>query len=649
MALEASRRLRFEVCRLPRTEATWSSLRSHLDEAWLIDAVDDAGFACRLIEENDDPSQCPARVVLLHDGGALPLAGEVTIDVDQLQTDTIERSIAESLRRRREQRLCLERQAHAQLRPPQADGQLVLSQAGTIESADAAAEKLLGFAPGGLCGVIVRDLAPGIDTYPEDAYLSAASERISSRLGRDMWLKQRDGGAIPVNIVLARQTTLDGQEHTVATLSDLREAKESERHLRQSKRFLQAALNSLSARIAILDHRGVIIAVNDAWQAFAEGQPELRESVIVGANYLDACALGTADCGREGEKVAEGVRQLVTGGRAEFHLQYPFAGPQSTRWFVATATRFADEGRFCVVVAHEDVTERNRLQTQLLQAQKLESIGQLAAGIAHEINTPTQYIGDNTRFLQDTFQDLESLLVEVKRLVADPVAESDCSTLATLAARADLGYLLEEIPKAIGQSLEGIDRVAGIVRAMKEFAHPGTPDKTHVDLNRAIQSTLTVARNEWKYVADLVTDFDETLPQVPCLPGEINQVMLNLVVNAAHAIGDVVSAGKLTKGEIRVGTRLDGDFVEIRVADNGTGIPPDVQGKVFDPFFSTKGVGKGTGQGLAISHAVVVEKHGGTITFETEAERGTTFIVRLPLRTGDAIERVSSSNNLVLC
>jgi signal transduction histidine kinase len=168
-------------------------------------------------------------------------------------------------------------------------------------------------------------------------------------------------------------------------------------------------------------------------------------------------------------------------------------------------------------------------------------------------------------------------------------------------------------------------------------------------LNRAIQSTLTVARNEWKYIAEVVTDFEENLPQVPCLPGEINQVVLNLVVNAAHAIGDVVSAGKLTKGEIRVATRLEGDFVEIRVADNGTGIPPEAQAKVFDPFFSTKGVGKGTGQGLAISHAVVVEKHGGTIAFETEPGCGTTFIVRLPLTTAEEIESVSSSNDLVLC
>ncbi|HEV3344856.1 MAG TPA: ATP-binding protein [Pirellulales bacterium] len=653
-ALEASQRLRFEVCRLAAADATSSSLRSHQDEAWLIDAVDDVGFARRLIAETGDPLLGLARVILLRGDGSAPLQDEVTIDADDLHTETIERSLAESLRRCREQRVCLERQAHVQLQPPPADGRFTINAEGTIESADESAERLLGFPPGGMCGLAARELAPAIDAYPDDAYLSADSERMGARLGRDMWLKQRDGTAIPVNVLLSRQTTANGRPATVATLSDLREAKESERHLRQSKRFLQAALNSLSARIAILDHRGVIIAVNDAWQMFADEQADLRPSALVGANYLDACAAGAADCGPEGEKVAEGVRQLLAGRCAEIHLQYTFTGPQHSRWFVVSATRFADDGRYCVVVAHEEVTERNRLQTQLLQAQKLESIGQLAAGIAHEINTPTQYIGDNTRFLQDAFRGLEGLLVEVKRLSTDPAGLCTDPAglggqLAALAAHADLDYLLDEIPKAISQSLEGIDRVAGIVGAMKEFAHPGTPDKTPVDLNRAIQSTLTVARNEWKYIADVVTELDESLPPVPCLPGEINQVVLNLVVNAAHAIGDVVSAGKRSKGEIRVATRLDGDFVEIRVADNGTGIPPEVQGKIFDPFFSTKGVGKGTGQGLAISHAVVVEKHGGTITFETEAGHGTTFVVRLPLHTTDEAERASADTELILC
>jgi signal transduction histidine kinase len=179
--------------------------------------------------------------------------------------------------------------------------------------------------------------------------------------------------------------------------------------------------------------------------------------------------------------------------------------------------------------------------------------------------------------------------------------------------------------------LEGVEHVARIVRAMKEFSHPGPIEKTAVDLNRAIQSTIVVSRNEWKYVAEVVEDFDWELPPVRCIPGEINQVMLNLIVNAAHAIAPVVRGSSGTRGTITVSTRPDGDWAEIRVRDTGTGIPESARAKLFDPFFTTKEVGKGTGQGLSIAHTVIVKNHSGTIRFETEANVGTTFIVRLPI------------------
>ena len=189
------------------------------------------------------------------------------------------------------------------------------------------------------------------------------------------------------------------------------------------------------------------------------------------------------------------------------------------------------------------------------------------------------------------------------------------------------------MPQAIRQSLEGTERVAKIVRAMKEFSHPGVEEKTAIDLNRAIESTVTVSRNEWKYVAEVVTDLDPDLPLVRCLPGDLNQAVLNLVVNAAHAIEKrrEVERNVDQLGHIAVSTRRVGDQVELRVADDGTGIPADVLPRIFDPFFTTKPVGKGTGQGLAITYSVVVEKHGGTIDVETESGRGTTFILRLPL------------------
>ncbi len=282
-----------------------------------------------------------------------------------------------------------------------------------------------------------------------------------------------------------------------------------------------------------------------------------------------------------------------------------------------------------------DITERKELERQLAQAQKLESIGQLAAGIAHEINTPIQYVGDNIRFLRDSFARLEQLLAGYDRLLESVRSQSpDAPFLADIEALAKavrVSYLRAEIPKSIEDSLEGAGRVAEIVRAIKEFSHPGPAEKTPLDISRAIESTVLVSRNEWKYVADLNTELDADLPPVMCVPGEFNQVILNLIVNAAHAIADVVSGQPGTKGTITVSTARDGDWAEIRVSDTGTGIPDQVQSSVFNPFFTTKGVGKGTGQGLAIAHTVIVQKHGGTICFDTAMGIGTTFRVRLPI------------------
>ncbi len=282
-----------------------------------------------------------------------------------------------------------------------------------------------------------------------------------------------------------------------------------------------------------------------------------------------------------------------------------------------------------------DITERKQLETQLVHAQKLESIGELAAGIAHEINTPTQFVGDNTRFLQDAFAAiwpvLEKCLALHTQAAAGQATAALCEDVAQALRAADLDYLKDEIPKAIQQSLDGVQRIATIVRAMKDFSHPDADGFQVVDLNRAIDSTLTVARNEWKYVANVTTDLAADLPAVSCLPGEINQVLLNVIVNAAQAIREVVGDAAAGKGEIRVSTRRDGEWVEIRIADSGPGIPPAIRGRIFDPFFTTKEVGKGTGQGLAIAHNVVVKRHHGAITFDTAVGRGTTFIIRLPL------------------
>ena len=292
-----------------------------------------------------------------------------------------------------------------------------------------------------------------------------------------------------------------------------------------------------------------------------------------------------------------------------------------------------------------DITGRDVAEMELRHAQKLESVGRLASGIAHEINTPIQFVGDNTRFLQDSFGGLQTLITKYQELrdaagqgAAPPELLADVQRTEE---SSDASYLLEEIPKALSQTLEGVTRVATIVRAMKEFAHPESKEMAAADLNKSLQSTLTVARNELKYVADVETDFGE-LPPVICSVGDMNQVFLNLLVNAAHAIGDVVKDTG-AKGKIRVSTRAESDMVHIAIADTGGGIPEAIRNRIFDPFFTTKEVGRGTGQGLSIARSVVVERHKGTLTFDSEVGKGTTFHIRLPISPPENTKETKTS------
>ncbi|MES9853259.1 MAG: ATP-binding protein [Candidatus Thiodiazotropha sp. L084R] len=285
----------------------------------------------------------------------------------------------------------------------------------------------------------------------------------------------------------------------------------------------------------------------------------------------------------------------------------------------------------------EDVTEQKQLESEMQQTQKLQSIGQLAAGIAHEINTPIQYVGDNIRFLLDAFEDISDIIDEQNKVVekarSNSVALDLIDHLDNAIDEVDLEYLQEEIPKSIQQTTDGIDRVATIVRAMKEFSHPGSDEKTLNDINKAIESTVTVARNVWKYHAEMSLELDPALPQVSCIPGPINEVILNIIVNAAHAIADKVGESNVM-GNITISTGTDDNWAVIQIKDSGSGIPEEARNHVFDPFFTTKDVGKGTGQGLSLSHKIIVDQHDGELTFKTEMGVGTTFIIKLPLAGG---------------
>ena len=273
-------------------------------------------------------------------------------------------------------------------------------------------------------------------------------------------------------------------------------------------------------------------------------------------------------------------------------------------------------------------------QAEQAQSQRLESIGQLAAGIAHEINTPIQYIGDNTTFIRDSFEDLNRMIQALLDLFSaarkGQVEPAVLNRVTDALAETDFEFVNQELPVAIDQTLEGVSRIKGIIRAMKDFSHPGDDGHTLASINQCIQSTSTISKNEWKYVADLELDLDPDLPDIRCNPGELNQVFLNLIVNAGHAIAERLGQNTREKGKINIRTQWADQAVSICISDTGTGIPDDIVEKIFDPFFTTKEIGKGTGQGLAIVRSIVVNRHHGQIKVKTRSGSGTTFWITLP-------------------
>jgi two-component system NtrC family sensor kinase len=479
------------------------------------------------------------------------------------------------------------------------------------------------------------------DFHPPRVLERILKEAIPVALEHHSWsgetvLVTRQNQEIPISEVLVVPRAPDGSREYLAIIArDITELKKTEHALRRSEQLFRLITENAADLIALVDASGRRLYNSPSYQT------------ILGYGPEDLLPGGAYDLihPEDQPKVLATVQATFNNGAAqvvEYRMQH-----KDGSWRIleshGAAIRNGQGTVESILIMGRDVTERKRaereralMEVQLRQAQKLESLGQLAAGIAHEINTPAQYIGDNVRFLLDAFADLNRVVQSYEQL-----RRQVCEKAATAAAlaqveetvkAANVEYLTAEIPRAIQESLDGVERVARIVRAMKEFSHPGSTEKTRVDLNHAIESTLTVTRNEWKYVAEMETDFDSKLPMVLCLPGEFNQAILNLVINAAHAIADAAGDRPNAKGTIRVSTRHDGDCAEIRVADTGTGIPEKIRDRIFEPFFTTKPVGKGTGQGLTITRSVIVDKHGGTIRFESEPGQGTTFIIRLPIR-----------------
>lgn len=512
------------------------------------------------------------------------------------------------------------------------DGIIIRDEHGNILNANHTAAELFGYSHQELFHLNTKNLLSpdALALLPLEEINCQCQAGKTVRIDRDC--RRKDGSTFSAQLTIR---LIDSERARFQILiRDVSDKKRSEEDLKRHAEILQTVFDNLPAMILLMDSKGNLVLTNRAW----EHCMEWRAEEIHGAQEtLCECLMA------EGSEKKTFLRSLseASGQWVDFQTRTKSGRLLHTSW---AFVRLSDGTTLGI---GQDITSRKeseealkrehqriqQMEAELRLAQKLEAVGQLAAGIAHEINTPMQYVGDSIEFLQTAFDDLSRIFYEY-RSVMETVSASDTvrekiQQLKNQEDEIDLSYLSAQIPRALERSKEGIERVTTIVRAMREFAHPDQREKELDDVNRILRNVLTVSRNEYKYVAEVETDFDEGLPPVFCHAGELGQVFLNLIVNAAHAISDVV-AGTENKGRIRVRTRSRGESILIEIEDTGTGIPEEIRQRIFDPFFTTKPVGKGTGQGLSIARTIIVEKHTGKIHFESEVGRGTVFRIELP-------------------
>ncbi len=424
-------------------------------------------------------------------------------------------------------------------------------------------------------------------------------------------------------------STPDGElAGVIGIMVDVTERIEKERKLARINDELNLLVSSMSSII-------IGVSVKDRithWNPYAEKLLGLKASDTVDKVFCE-CNIKW-----EWGRIYEGISQCILDDRLirldDIIYEKP-NGKNGILGLTVTPLKHEDNILEGFLVLGRDLTEQRFMEQQLMQGSKLEAIGQLAAGVAHEINTPLQYVGDNIRFITKSFAVLLSILDIYQRASANyndrefflqRIREID-----DISEKEMFSFILDELPGAIDQSLEGIEKVSSIVQSMKAFSHPGIGRKVPADINRSIENTVTVSRNEWKYDCELKLELDYNLPEIPCYESELNQVILNLIVNAADAIHENFEKGNIDKGVIIISTFREEYNAIITISDNGGGIPEDIRDKIFNPFFTTKDVGKGTGQGLPLSFSIIHEKHSGTLSYETEMGEGTTFIIKLPL------------------
>ena len=498
-------------------------------------------------------------------------------------------------------------------------GMCMVSSGGRFLHANAALCHLLGYSRDELLAGAWQHI-----THPDDLARSRdAQVRFSRGEMKTIEMEKRyirkDGQVMWARVkILAVQDSGGRFSHFITQVEDVTLRRLAEDALRASEERYRDLFENASDLVYTLDLDLSITSLN-------------RLAVqTMGYSREEAVGMNLSQLAEASE--LEGVRSLVArmvAGAPPAKFEIGIRTRDGRRVTLEVSPRLIDRDGTAVGIQAiaRDITGRDIAEMELRQAQKLESVGRLASGIAHEINTPLQFVGDNVSFLQGSFHQIQELLTSV-RAFCQRSGPAFAAEFEQLEQKLDTGYLVREVPEALAQTQEGVERVVTIVRAMKEFAHPDNKEHVRADLNKALLNTLTVARNELKYVADVETDFGE-LPLVMCSVSDLNQVFLNLLVNAAHAISDVFHQTS-QRGRILIRTEAQGSQVLITIADNGTGIPESIRDRIFDPFFTTKEVGRGTGQGLAISRAVV-ERHKGSLTFQTEVGKGTSFLISLPV------------------
>lgn len=503
------------------------------------------------------------------------------------------------------------------------DGILHIDESDNITHANPAAWKILGVPNDVLLGHTLGSLklfsSETLDEINDTLGIIRSTKRVS-RITVEF--ERSDGHTVIIEIAALAVREIKGQQ-VILVFRDVTQRERATRRIQ----LLMKALQASTEAIVITDKTGRIEWVNDAFERLTGYSAD--EAVGQTPSVLKSERHSSEFYNHMWRTISSGQ---VWSGRLQNRRRN---GDIYNERMTITPVYLDDESITHYVAIKADISSELAQESQRLQNQKLESIGQLAAGIAHEINTPTQYVSDNIHFLQQSAADLVRGVEFCRSLLQDsdaPAINERSAALEHALNELDFDFVAEEVPKCIEQSLEGLERVTRIVRAMKDFSHPGADDRVPADLNRAIESTVTVARNEWKYTAEMTLELSPDLPHVPVALGAFNQVILNLVVNAAHAIEEKLGRNTGQKGRITIVTQLIDGWAEIRVSDTGCGIKPEHREKVFEHFFTTKAVGKGTGQGLAVTRSSIVDQHGGTIDFDSTAGEGTTFIVRLPVQ-----------------